>query len=87
MESLLEPLDVLRCNDIVLPKTQNEWKDIQTLLVKCSSALKDIINLIGSNDKTYCTINTKLKNFTETYNEIENLQKKYVTNTSIFFSI
>ncbi|XP_012214733.1 uncharacterized protein [Linepithema humile] len=76
LESLLEPLDVLRCNDIVLPKTQDEWKDIQILLVKCSNILKDITSLIGSKDKTYCTINTELKNFTETYNEIENLQKK-----------
>jgi len=80
----VEPLDVLLCNDIILPKTQDEWKDIQTLLEKCSNTLKDITNLIGSKDKTYCIINTELKNFTKTYNEVENLQKKYVTKTLIF---
>lgn len=86
LEALLEPLDVLQCDDVVLPKTQNEWKDLQALLAKCSNTLKDITSLIGSKDETYCTINTELKNFTKTYNEIENLQKKCVTKNFDFFS-
>jgi len=76
LQSLLEPLDVLRCNGIKLPETQDKWKETEDLLIKCSDALKNIANLIGSKGKTYCAVNIGLKNFTETYNEIENLQKK-----------
>lgn len=79
MQSLLEPLDILRCNGIILPETHDEWEETRKVLIKCSNALKDIANLIGSKGETYCAVNTGLKNFTETYNEIENLQKKYVT--------
>jgi len=73
---------MLQCNDIVLPKTQDEWKNVQTLLTKSSNTLREITSLIGSKDiKTYCTLNTELKNFTEMYNELEDLGKKYVTKT------
>jgi len=78
LQSLLEPLDVLRCNGIILPETQEEWKETQEILTRCSSTLKNIMNLIGSKGEAYCTINVGLKNFVKTCNEIENLQKKYV---------
>ncbi|KAL6261367.1 hypothetical protein P5V15_006465 [Pogonomyrmex californicus] len=73
---LLEPLDILQCNGIILPETQAEWKETREVLIKCSNALKSIANLIGTKGEIYCSVNTGLKNFTETYNEIENLQKK-----------
>jgi len=76
LQSLLQPMDVLRCNDIILPKTQNEWERTQEILAKCSNTLKSIMNLINSKGETYCAVNDGLKNFVETYNEIENLQKK-----------
>lgn len=76
LQSLLQPIDVLRCNGIMLPKTENEWERTQEILVKCSNTLKSIMNLISSKGETYCAVNDGLKNFVETYNEIENLQKK-----------
>ncbi|XP_011265679.1 uncharacterized protein LOC105257030 [Camponotus floridanus] len=76
LQSLLQPMDVLRCNDIILPKTQNEWERTQEILAKCSNTLKSIMNLINSKGETYCAVNDGLKNFVETYNDIENLQKK-----------
>ncbi|EZA52160.1 hypothetical protein DMN91_010132 [Ooceraea biroi] len=76
LRSLLEPLDVLRCNGIILPETQEEWKETQEILTRCSSALKNIMNLIGSKGEAYCTMSAGLKDFDETHSEIENLQKK-----------
>lgn len=76
LQAFLQPMDVLRCNGIILPKTQDEWERTQEILTKCSNTLKSIINLIGSKGETYCDVNDGLKNFVETFNEIENLQKK-----------
>ncbi|XP_018315355.1 uncharacterized protein [Mycetomoellerius zeteki] len=73
---LLEPLDVLQCNGIILPETQTEWKETQEILNKCSNVLKSTVNLIGSKGEMYCAVNAELKNFTETYDKIQNLQKK-----------
>lgn len=78
LQFLLQPMDVLRCNGIILPKTQDEWENTQEILTKCSNTLKSIINLIGLKGEVYCTVNDGLKNFVEIYNEIEHLQKKYV---------
>lgn len=78
LQSLLEPLDLLQCNGIILPETQNEWEETREILIKCSNALKNIANLIGSKGETYYAVNAELKNFAETYNEIKDLQKKYV---------
>lgn len=86
LQSLLEPLDVLRCNGIVLPETRNEWEETREILIKCSNALKYIANLIGSKGETYCAVNTGLKNFVETYNEIKDLQKKYVAKIICIFT-
>ncbi|XP_014470694.1 PREDICTED: uncharacterized protein LOC106742352 [Dinoponera quadriceps] len=76
LQSLLEPLDILCCNNIILPDSPLQWKEIEEVLKKCSKILEDIINLIGSKGNTYCTVNNELKNFSETYNEIEDIQKK-----------
>ncbi|XP_012542871.1 uncharacterized protein LOC105840463 isoform X2 [Monomorium pharaonis] len=76
LQSLLEPLDILRCNDIILPETKEEWQEVLEVLKNCSNALKDIVNLIQSKGETYCAVNTELKNFAETYDKIENLQKE-----------
>lgn len=78
LQSLLEPLDVLRCNGIILPERQEEWKETQEILTRCSSTLKNIVNVIGAKGEAYCTMNAGLKSFVETHNEIGNLQKKYV---------
>lgn len=77
LQSLLEPLDVLCCNDIILPKTSLQWKETEEVLKKCSKVLEDIIDLIGPKGNVYCTVNDELKNFTETYSEVENIQKRY----------
>jgi len=82
----LEPLDILRCNGIILPETQNEWAEIQEILIKCSNALKNITDLIGSKGETYCAVDVGLKNFVETYNEIKDLQDKYVAKIIFVFS-
>lgn len=76
LQSLLQPMDILRCNGIILPKTRDEWERTREILTKCSNTLKSIIDLIGSKGETYCAVNDGLKNFVETYNKIENLQKK-----------
>ncbi|XP_029156785.1 uncharacterized protein LOC114929360 [Nylanderia fulva] len=76
LQSFLQPMDVLRCNGIILPKTQEEWERTREILTKCSNTLKSIINLIGSKGETYCAVNDGLKNFVETLNEIEDLEKK-----------
>lgn len=76
LQSLLEPLDVLRCNGIILPERQEEWKETQEILTRCSSTLKNIVNVIGAKGEAYCTMNAGLKSFVETHNEIGNLQKK-----------
>ncbi|XP_011873542.1 PREDICTED: uncharacterized protein LOC105565170 [Vollenhovia emeryi] len=76
LQSLLEPLDVLRCNGIILPETQAEWEETREILIKCCNALKNITDVIGSKGETYCTINAGLKKFAETYDEIKDLQKK-----------
>jgi len=86
LQSLLEPLDILRCNAIILPETQNEWEKTREILNKCSNALKNIINLIGSKGEMYCAVDTRLKDFVETYNEIKNLQRKYVAKIIFIFS-
>ncbi|KAL0112083.1 hypothetical protein PUN28_013365 [Cardiocondyla obscurior] len=76
LQSLLEPLDILQCNGLILPNTEDEWKKIQEMLTKCSNVLKRITSLIGSKGETYCAVNDKLKNFTKTNNEIQDLQEK-----------
>lgn len=86
MQSLLEPLDVLCCNDIILPETPLQWKETEEILKKCSKILEDITNLISPESNVYCTVNDELKNFTETYNEIENTQKKYDLRKPLFLS-
>lgn len=85
LQSFLEPLDILRCNGIILPETQNEWREVQEILIKCSNALKNITDLIGLKGETYCAVDVGLKNFVETYNEIKDLQNKYVAKIIFVF--
>lgn len=87
LQSLLEPLDILQCNGMILPETHDEWEETRKILIKCSNALKNIANLIGSKSETYCAVNIGLKNFAATYNEIENLQKKYVQKLFLFLNL
>lgn len=76
LQTLLEPLNVLRCNGMILPQTEDEWRDTQEVLARCSNTLKNITEVIGPNGETLCAVNTELKSLTETYNEIEIIQKK-----------
>lgn len=76
LQTLLEPLNILRCNGIILPQNEDEWKNTQDALTKCSNTLKNITKIIGPNGKTLCDVNTELKGLTETCNEIEIIQKK-----------
>lgn len=79
LHSLLKPLDMLRCNGIILPATQKEWTETREMLEKCSNTLKNITDLIEFKGETYCSVNNGLKDFTEKYNELENIQKRYNT--------
>ncbi|EFN86186.1 uncharacterized protein LOC105181677 isoform X1 [Harpegnathos saltator] len=76
LEYLLAPLDVLCCNDIILPETPQQWKETEEALKKCSKILEDIMNLIGPKANQYCTVNDELRNFMETFSAIEHIQQK-----------
>lgn len=74
--NLLQPLDLLRCNDIILPETPEEWKETSKTLKLCSESLKSIIDLIGPKNKTYQDINMHIKEFVNIVNNIENHQER-----------
>ncbi|KOC67457.1 hypothetical protein WH47_11636, partial [Habropoda laboriosa] len=76
LHSLLRPLDVLRCNNIVLPDTPEEWEETSKLLQSCSETLKSIMDLIGTKKESYETVNNGIKEFVSTANDIEDYQKR-----------
>lgn len=72
----MQPLDLLRCNDIILPETPEEWKETSKTLKLCSESLKSIIDLIGTKSETYQDINMHIKEFVNIVNNIENHQER-----------
>ncbi|KAG7211458.1 hypothetical protein KM043_010740 [Ampulex compressa] len=76
LQSLLKPLDVLRCNDVILPETPEEWKETQQALKQCASTLKSIVDVIGSEGEKYKSIHEGVKDFIESHEDIETHRKK-----------
>ncbi|XP_015186054.1 PREDICTED: uncharacterized protein LOC107071519 isoform X2 [Polistes dominula] len=72
----LKPLDILRCNNIILPEKTNEWTELHEILKKCQNTLHNIRELINTNLETYETVHKGIQDFTSTYNDIEACQKK-----------
>lgn len=72
----LKPLDILQCNNITLPEKTNEWLELHETLKKCKNTLHNIRELINTNLETYEALHKGIKNFTSTYNDIEDCQKK-----------
>lgn len=83
--NLLEPLDELRCDNIVLPETPEEWKRTKEALKSCSETLKVIMDLIGTKSESYQSVNKGVKEFVQTLSDIEDNQKEYkITNFLLF---
>ncbi|XP_017787769.1 PREDICTED: uncharacterized protein LOC108570420 [Habropoda laboriosa] len=76
LHSLLRPLDVLHCNNIILPDTPEEWKETSKLLKSCSETLKSIMDSIGTKKESYKTVNNGINEFVSTANDIEDHQKR-----------
>ncbi|CAL7935256.1 unnamed protein product [Xylocopa violacea] len=74
--SLLQPLDALRLDNIILPDTPEEWETMSKTLKSCSETLKSIINLIGDKNETYQSVNSGLKEFVSTFNDVQDHQKR-----------
>ncbi|KAI4488697.1 hypothetical protein M0802_011367 [Mischocyttarus mexicanus] len=72
----LKPLDILRCNNIILPEESNEWSALNETLKKCKNTLQDIRELINTNLETYENLHKGIKDITSMYNDIEACQKK-----------
>lgn len=77
LQCLFEPLDMLKCNDIILPTTKKEWQQTEDILKQCSSVLKNMANLVRSKGETYCSVNGELREYSEIYKQVEDLQKQY----------
>lgn len=78
--NLLEPLDKLRCDNIVLPDTPEEWEKIKETLKSCSETLKVIMDLIGTKSESYQSVNKGIKEFVQTLSDIEDNQKELEKN-------
>ncbi|XP_017763777.1 PREDICTED: uncharacterized protein LOC108553413 [Eufriesea mexicana] len=76
LHTRLQPLDVLRCNNIVLPDTPEEWEETSKTLKSCSETLKSIMNLIGTKNESYQNISKNIKEFVDTVNNIEEHRKR-----------
>ena len=83
--NLLEPLDKLRCDNLVLPETPEEWKETKEALKSCSETLKLIMDMIGTKSESYQSVNKGVKEFVQTLSDIEDDQKEYkITNFLLF---
>ncbi|KOX71876.1 hypothetical protein WN51_03021 [Melipona quadrifasciata] len=78
--NLLEPLDKLRCDNIVLPDTPEEWEKTKETLKSCSETLKVIMDLIGTKSESYQSVNKGIKEFVQTLSDIEDNQKELEKN-------
>ena len=76
LHSLLQCLDTLHCNNIVLPETREEWEETTEALKSCNDTLKSIMNLIGTKNESYQSVNNGIKDFLNTYNDIEGHHKR-----------
>ncbi|XP_012137864.2 uncharacterized protein LOC105662135 [Megachile rotundata] len=76
LHSLLQPLDKLRCNDIILPETPEEWEETTEALKSCSVTLESIMNVIGTKKESYQSVNNGIKEFVSTFNNIEDHIKR-----------
>lgn len=82
---LLKPLDILRCDNIVLPETPEEWEETKQALKSCSESLKSIIDLIGPKIESYQSVNEGIKEFVRTLNNIKDHQRRYKITNSLLF--
>ena len=76
LHSLLQPLDKLRCNNIILPETPEEWEEMIKNLKLCNATLESITDLIGTKKESYQNVNSGIKEFINTFNNIENYTKR-----------
>ncbi|XP_034171610.1 uncharacterized protein LOC117600366 [Osmia lignaria lignaria] len=74
--SLLQPLDKLRCNNIILPETPEEWEEMMKNFKSCNATLESIMDLIGTKKESYQNVNSGIKEFINTFNNIENYTKR-----------
>ncbi|KAK9310391.1 hypothetical protein QLX08_000367 [Tetragonisca angustula] len=74
--NILKPLDELRCDNIVLPETAEEWETTKETLKSCSETLKHIMDLIGTKSESYQSVNKGVKEFVQTLSDIEDNQKE-----------
>ncbi|XP_076285938.1 uncharacterized protein LOC143211822 [Lasioglossum baleicum] len=68
---VLQGYDVLRCDNIILPKTPTEWEETIQALQSCRDTLKSMMDLIGSHNESYRCVNDSIKDFLNTYNTIK----------------
>ncbi|XP_076248483.1 uncharacterized protein LOC143188227 [Calliopsis andreniformis] len=74
--SLLQYVDVLRCNNVILPESSEEWNELHKTLKSCNETLKFIMDLIGTKSETYQSLNNDIKDFLNTYNNIQDHHKR-----------
>lgn len=77
LHSLLQPLDTLRCNNIILPETPEEWEELIKNFKSCNATLESIMDLIGTKKESYQNVNSGIKEFINTFNNIEDCAKRY----------
>ncbi|XP_076296837.1 uncharacterized protein LOC143217033 [Lasioglossum baleicum] len=71
LHSVLRDYDVLRGDNMILPKTPTEWEETIQALKSCRDTLKSIMDLIGSHNESYRCVNDSIKDFLNTYNTIK----------------
>ncbi|XP_076286619.1 uncharacterized protein LOC143212110 [Lasioglossum baleicum] len=71
LHSVLRDYDVLRCDNMIFPKTPTEWEETLQALKSCRDTLKSIMDLIGSHNESYQCVNDSIKDFLNTYNTIK----------------
>ncbi|XP_076658131.1 uncharacterized protein LOC143362130 [Halictus rubicundus] len=71
LHTVLQDYDVLRCDNIILPKTPTEWEETIQALKSCCDTLKSVMDLIGCHNDSYRCVSDGIKDFLNTYNTIK----------------
>lgn len=77
LHTQLQSLDILRCNNIILPESSEEWNELKKVLKSCNDTLKSVMGLIEPTKGTYESLSNDIKDFVNTYDDIKNHQKRY----------
>ncbi|XP_012279181.1 uncharacterized protein LOC105699057 [Orussus abietinus] len=75
LKTVLEPIDALRCKNIVLPESLEKWKEANEKLKETQTKLETIKELIGKKNESLQDVTTGVNELLETSSEIEKTRK------------